>query len=36
MRGTLEFTAPGGGQIEVLGIRTPPANTFTALPALTR
>lgn len=35
-RGTLEFTAPAGGQIGVLGIRTPPANTFTTLPALTR
>ena len=35
-RGTLEFAAPAGGQIGVLGIRTPPANTFTTLPALTR
>jgi hypothetical protein len=35
-RGTLEFTAPTGGQISVLGIRTPSANTFTTLPALTR
>ena len=36
LRGTLEFAAPGGGQIGVLGIRTPPAHTFTTLPALTR
>jgi hypothetical protein len=36
MRGTLEFTAPASGQIGVVGIRTPPANTFTTLPALTR
>ena len=35
-RGTLEFAAPAGGQIGVLGIRTPPAGTFTTLPALTR
>jgi hypothetical protein len=35
-RGTVEFTAPPGGQISVLGIRTPLANTFTTLPALTR
>ncbi len=35
-RGTLEFATPTGGQIGVLGIRTPPANTFTTLPALTR
>lgn len=35
-RGTLEFAAPAGGQIGVLGIRTPAANTFTTLPALTR
>ena len=36
IRGTLEFAAPAGGQIGVLGIRTPPANTFTTLPALAR
>ena len=36
VRGTLEFDASGGGPIGVLGIRTPPADTFTALPALTR
>ena len=35
-RGTLEFAAPGGAQIGVVGIRTPPAGTFTTLPALTR
>ena len=35
-RGTLEFAAPGGEQIGVLGIRSPSANTFTALPAITR
>jgi hypothetical protein len=36
VRGTLEFTAPASGPIGVVGIRTPPANTFTTLPALTR
>jgi len=35
-RGTLEFTTPAGGQIGVVGIRTPPTNTFTTLPALAR
>jgi hypothetical protein len=35
-RGTLEFTTPAGAQIGVLGIRTPPTNNFTTLPALTR
>jgi hypothetical protein len=35
-RGTLEFTAPAGAQISVLGIRTPPTNTFTTLPPLVR
>jgi len=35
-RGTLEFAAPAGGQIGVVGIRTPPAGTFTTLPALSR
>ena len=35
-RGTLEFTVPANGQIGVVGIRTPPANTFTTLPVLTR
>ena len=36
IRGTLEFTTPTGAQINVLGIRTPPAHTFTTLPTLTR
>jgi len=36
VRGTLEFTAPAVGQISVVGFRTPPAGTFTTLPALTR
>ena len=35
-RGTLELATPAGGQIGVLGFRTPPTNTFTTLPALTR
>ena len=35
-RGTLEFMAPADGKISVLGLRTPAANTFTTLPALTR
>ncbi len=35
-RGTLEFAAPAGGQISVLGIRTPPTNTFTTLPVIAR
>lgn len=35
-RGTLEFAAPAGGQIGVLGFRTPPTGTFTTLPAMTR
>jgi len=35
-RGTMEFMTPASGQIAVLGLRTPPAKTFTALPALTR
>jgi hypothetical protein len=35
-RGTLEFSAPAGGQVGVVGIRTSPANTFTTLPVLTR
>ena len=36
IRGTIEFDTPPGGQIGVLGIRTPVAHTFTTLPALTR
>ncbi|MEO8051750.1 MAG: hypothetical protein ABI833_15130 [Acidobacteriota bacterium] len=35
-RGTLEFAAPAGGQISVLGIRTPPTNTFTTLPVIAK
>ena len=35
-RGTFEFLSPAGGHISVLGIRTPPGNTFTALPVLTK
>jgi len=34
--GTIEFDAPPGGQIGVLGIRTPVAHTFTTLPALAK
>ena len=33
-RGTIEFDAPAGVQIGVLGIRIPIAHTFTSLPAL--
>ncbi len=36
IRGTLEFDAPLGVQIGVIGIRTPPANTYTTLPALAK
>jgi hypothetical protein len=36
IRGTLEFAAPAGAQIGVLGIRSPPTHTFTTLPTLTR
>jgi len=32
--GTIEFDAPAGVQIGVLGIRIPIAHTFTSLPAL--
>ena len=32
--GTVEFEAPSGGTISVLGIRTPPTLTFTTLPPL--
>lgn len=35
-RGTMEFDAPAGEQISVLGIRTPPPLTFTTLPALAK
>ncbi|HEV2202666.1 MAG TPA: hypothetical protein VGR73_22845 [Bryobacteraceae bacterium] len=34
IRGTIEFNAPQGAQISILGIRTPPALTFTTLPPL--
>ncbi len=36
IRGTLEFDAPAGAQISVVGIRSPPTGTFTTLPTLTR
>jgi len=36
LRGTIEFDAPAGAQISVLGIRTPPALTFTTLPPLAK
>jgi hypothetical protein len=36
IRGTIEFDTPPGGQISALGIRTPPAHTFTTLPALVK
>ncbi len=36
IRGTVEFDAPSGTQISVLGIRSPPALTFTTLPPLAR
>jgi hypothetical protein len=36
IRGTLEFVAPIGVPISVLGIRSPPALTFTTLPALAK
>jgi hypothetical protein len=34
LRGTIEFDAPPGAPISVLGIRTPPPLTFTTLPPL--
>ena len=36
VRGTLEFDAPAGAQIGVLGIRSPPALTLTTLPPLAK
>ncbi len=36
IRGTIEFDAPAGAQIGVLGIRTPPTSTYTTLPPLTK
>jgi hypothetical protein len=36
IRGTLEFVTPSGAALSVLGIRSPPALTFTTLPALAK
>ncbi len=36
IRGTVEFDAPSGTQISVLGIRSPPTLTFTTLPPLAK
>jgi hypothetical protein len=36
IRGTVEFDAPAGVQIGVLGVRTPPTHTYTTLPALVK
>lgn len=36
IRGTIEFDTPVGTTISVLGIRSPPALTFTTLPALAK
>ncbi len=36
IRGTIEFSKPANGTIGVVGIRTPPALTFTTLPALAK
>ncbi len=36
IRGTIEFDAPAGSKIGALGIRIPPAHTFTTLPALAK
>jgi hypothetical protein len=36
IRGTIEFDAPAGAQIGVLGVRTPPTSTYTTLPPLAR
>ncbi len=33
---TIEFDTPASAEISVLGIRSPPALTFTSLPALAR
>lgn len=35
-RGTVEFDAPSGGQISVLGLRGNPAGGFTSVPSVTR
>ncbi len=36
IQGTIEFDTPVGGSIGALGIRTPPALTFTTLPSLAK
>ena len=36
IRGTIEFDAPAGAQIAVLGVRTPPTATYTTLPPLAK
>jgi len=36
IRGTIEFAAPAGAQIGVLGIRHPPTATYTTLPPLAK
>jgi hypothetical protein len=36
IRGTIDFDTPAGAEIGVLGIRSPPALTFTTLPALAK
>jgi hypothetical protein len=36
IRGTIEFDAPAGAKISFLGIRSPPALTFTTLPPLAK
>ena len=36
IRGTVEFDTPASAAISVLGIRSPPALTFTTLPALAK
>jgi hypothetical protein len=36
IRGTVEFDAPANAQISVIGIRSPPALTFTTLPSLAK
>jgi hypothetical protein len=36
IRGTIEFDTPAGAQIGALGIRIPPTQTYTTLPALVK
>ena len=36
IRGTIEFDKPPNGQIGALGIRIPPTQTYTTLPALAK